>query len=112
MDAMGGTGGGKPGWPGGWPGVPWPGWLARWAASPQVVILMPCGFGLEKTREELHWVTGRAEFPNSAQWYLADGNHYFNRPGPRIVECVQVLAEILHPRDIEPRLQGIAWQRL
>ena len=91
---------------------PWMKWQDLVAANPEVVILMPCGFGLEKTREELHWLTDRAEFPSTAQWYLADGNHYFNRPGPRVVECVQILAEILHPTVFKPRLEGIAWQRL
>ena len=91
---------------------PWMKWQDLVAASPEVVILMPCGFGLEKTREELHWLTDRADFPSTAQWYLADGNHYFNRPGPRVVECVQILAEILHPRVFEPLLEGIAWQRM
>ena len=91
---------------------PWMEWRDLVAAKPEVVVLMPCGFGLEKTREELHWITGKAEFPGSAQWFLADGNHFFNRPGPRVVECVQILAEILHPEIVEAGLEGVAWQRL
>lgn len=91
---------------------PWMDWGDLVASKPEVVVLMPCGFGLEKTREELNWITDRAEFPAAAKWYLADGNHFFNRPGPRVVECVQMLAEILHPEVFDPKLEGIAWQRL
>jgi iron complex transport system substrate-binding protein len=43
--------------------------------------------------------------------YLGDGNQYFNRPGPRIVESLQILAEILHPDVFEPKLRGMAWER-
>ncbi len=91
---------------------PWMEWQDLAAARPEVVIVMPCGFGLERTRDDLHWITDRPEFPGPAQWFLADGNHYFNRPGPRVVECVRILAEILHPQVFKPRLEGVAWQRL
>jgi iron complex transport system substrate-binding protein len=47
----------------------------------------------------------------TGQVYLADGNQYFNRPGPRIVESLQILAEILHPEAFEPALRGVAWRR-
>jgi iron complex transport system substrate-binding protein len=43
--------------------------------------------------------------------YLADGNQYLNRPGPRIVESLQILAEILHPNLFAPNPESSAWQR-
>ena len=43
--------------------------------------------------------------------YLADGNQYFNRPGPRLVESLQILAQILHPEVFQPALEGRAWRR-
>jgi iron complex transport system substrate-binding protein len=44
--------------------------------------------------------------------YLADGNQYFNRPGPRLVETLQILAEILHPESFEPSFERTGWQKL
>ena len=44
--------------------------------------------------------------------YLADGNQYFNRPGPRLVETLQILAETLHPEVFAPALEGAGWKKL
>ena len=43
--------------------------------------------------------------------HLVDGNQYFNRPGPRLVESAEVLAEILHPQEFIFGRQGIGWKR-
>ena len=42
--------------------------------------------------------------------YLADGNQYFNRPGPRVVETLEALVEMLHPGRVSSRLRGEAWR--
>ena len=42
--------------------------------------------------------------------YFADGNQYFNRPGPRLVETLEILAEILHPDRFSFGLKGRAWE--
>jgi iron complex transport system substrate-binding protein len=47
----------------------------------------------------------------SGEVYLADGNQYLNRPGPRIVDSLAILAEILHPDAFEPKLEGRGWER-
>jgi iron complex transport system substrate-binding protein len=72
------------------------------AADPDVVLVLPCGFDLPRTRAELATLKGRARFAGlraarTGRLYLADGNQYFNRPGPRLVESLEILAEILHP---------------
>jgi iron complex transport system substrate-binding protein len=71
------------------------------ALEPEVVLIKPCGFPLERTLEELDVL--RAALPWDA-WreaqgrvYVADGNAYFNRPGPRIVESLEILAGCAHP---------------
>jgi iron complex transport system substrate-binding protein len=46
-----------------------------------------------------------------AQVYLADGNQYLNRPGPRVAASLRILAEILYPESFEPTLEGIGWER-
>ena len=42
--------------------------------------------------------------------YLTDGNQYFNRPGPRLADSAELLAEILHPEEFGTTHQGIAWE--
>ncbi|HET7035210.1 MAG TPA: cobalamin-binding protein [Thermomicrobiaceae bacterium] len=72
------------------------------AARPEVLVLMPCGYDLERTvaQAELLRQTPRArELPavRRGQVYAVDGSGYFNRPGPRLVQGVALLAAILHP---------------
>jgi iron complex transport system substrate-binding protein len=95
---------------------PWLTWDELVAADPDIIISMPCGFDLERTRREMYWLVHGPGWPKlraveAGEVYLADGNQYMNRPGPRIVESLEILAEILHPRTFEPSLEGLAWQR-
>jgi iron complex transport system substrate-binding protein len=94
---------------------PWMTWPELVEADPDVIISMPCGFDLDRTCAEMYWLTGRPEWAHlravkTGQVYLADGNQYFNRPGPRLVESLRILAEILHPEEFEPALRGAAWR--
>ncbi len=72
-----------------------PGDLA--ALDPEVVVVKPCGFPLARTLEEMDVL--RSSLPRTwrARVYAADGNAYFNRPGPRIVESLEILAACVHP---------------
>lgn len=93
---------------------PWMNWQQLAEADPDVIITMPCGFDLQRTGEEMYWLTERPEWQRlravqTGRVYLADGNQYFNRPGPRMVESLQILAEILHPEAFEPALENVAW---
>ena len=95
---------------------PWMTWEELVESDPDVIVITPCGFDLDRTRQEMYWLTDRPDWPKlsavaSGQVYLADGNQYMNRPGPRIVESLEILAEILHPDFFPPHLQGTAWQR-
>jgi iron complex transport system substrate-binding protein len=72
------------------------------ALSPDVVLIKPCGFPLSRTLEELPllprslpWESWRAV--QEGRVYVADGNAYFNRPGPRIIDSLEILAACLHP---------------
>ncbi|QDU65795.1 ABC transporter substrate-binding protein [Engelhardtia mirabilis] len=72
--------------------------------DPDVVVLKPCGFDLERTEAELPllaealpWEAWRAV--RRGRVYLADGNAYFNRPGPRLVESAEILAACVHPTE-------------
>ena len=71
-------------------------------ASPEVAVLMPCGFDLERTWKEAPIVTGTAwwaDLPaaHSDRVWLVDGSGYFNRPGPRLIDGLEILAHILQP---------------
>jgi iron complex transport system substrate-binding protein len=70
--------------------------------DPDVVLVKPCGFDLARTLQELRelkealpWSSWRAI--REGRVYIADGNAFFNRPGPRIVESLEILAACLHP---------------
>ena len=76
-------------------------------ASPEVAVLMPCGFDLARTAEEAPTVTMQnwwADLPAARRGrvWLVDGSAYFNRPGPRLVVGLEILGHILHP-EIFPR---------
>lgn len=80
----------------------WIDWADVAAADPDVVILIPCGFTLDRAVAEAR---SPAVWPHLEQlravregraWAI-DGHHLFNRPGPRLVDSLEVLAEVLHP---------------
>jgi len=92
---------------------PWMNWDDLLAADPDVILVAPCGFDLARTEEELHWMTTRPGWHHlRARKYVADGNAYFNRPGPRVVETTRILAEILHPDHFAPTMRDVAWKAI
>ncbi|HEX7929230.1 MAG TPA: cobalamin-binding protein, partial [bacterium] len=81
---------------------PWMEWSALKAADPDVILVMPCGFDLERTRRESALLTKLDGWDGlravrEGRVFLADGHQYFNRPGPRLVESLEIVAEMLHP---------------
>jgi iron complex transport system substrate-binding protein len=88
--------------------VEWRTWDDLAAADPDMILAMPCGFDLERAVNEMYWLTGRGGWSDlravrSGKVYVADGNQYFNRPGPRLVESLEILAGIVHPEVFAPR---------
>lgn len=86
-------------------------------ADPQVILVLPCGFDIARTRQEMPALTTNPRWRSlravtDGQVYLLDGHQYFNRPGPRLVESLEILAEILHPDRFEFHLQKSGWERL
>ena len=95
---------------------PWLDWDGLRAREPDIVLLMPCGFGMEQTRGEMHWLTQRPGWRElkavrEGRVYLSDGNHFFNRSGPRLVESLEIMAEIIHPELFSFGHQGTGWER-
>ncbi len=86
------------------------------AADPDTLLLMPCGFTLERVCAEASGFLARREIAGlravrEGRVFALDGNAYFNRPGPRLADSAEILAEILHPPTVN-RFEGHAWQRL
>lgn len=96
---------------------PWMTWEALVQADPDLILILPCGFDIARTRKELPTLTERPEWPSlkavrGRQVYLLDGNQYFNRPGPRLAESLEILAEILHPGSFRFGHEGTGWVRI
>jgi iron complex transport system substrate-binding protein len=68
-------------------------------AAPEIAVLMPCGFSLERTVQEYRRSAWCALPGWSGHVYAVDGSSYFNRPGPRLIDGVEILSEIFHPRN-------------
>jgi iron complex transport system substrate-binding protein len=94
---------------------PWMSWEDLLASDPDVIFALPCGFDLETTRAEM------AVLRNHPRWdhlkavreghvVITDGNQYFNRPGPRLVESLEIVAEVLHPALFHFGHQGTGWE--
>lgn len=84
-------------------------WPRVIAAAPDILMVMPCGFDLTRTRAEIHLLTRRpgwASIPavRDGRVYLTDGAAYFSRPGPRLVRGLEILAEAF--RAPAGRLRG------
>jgi iron complex transport system substrate-binding protein len=83
-------------------------------SDPEIILLMPCGFSIERTMREINILLeqpgfGELKAVKNNRIYIADGNQYFNRPGPRIVDSVEILAEILHPKQFAFGYEGNGW---
>ncbi len=84
--------------------------------DPDVIIIAPCGFGLARTREDAATLSGREDWQElravrEGHVALIDGNQYVNRPGPRLVETLEIFAEIINPDLSERHHVGIGWER-
>ena len=96
---------------------PWLSWDEVCAADPAVLVVMPCGFDLPRTEREAAALRQRPGWkeltaPRQGRVAVVDGNRYFNRPGPRLAESAEILAEILHPEAFDFGLQGSDWRWL
>ncbi len=93
----------------------WMSWAALAAADPDIIIVMPCGYDLDQTRQATAEMSVRAEWPQlkavqTGRVYITDGNQYFNRPGPRLVESGEILAEIIQGKAAAEDRQPAGWE--
>lgn len=86
------------------------------AADPDLLVVAPCGFGLERAWSEMPRLAAQPGFASlraarAGQVFVCDGNLYFNRSSPSLFETPEILAELLHPRAFAPRHEGTSWRR-
>jgi iron complex transport system substrate-binding protein len=89
-------------------------WRALVAADPEVIIVAPCGFSLLRCLQDLPVLAAKPGWRQmsavrNGHVYFADGNAYFNRPGPRLADSGEILREILSGTRRPQSLEGIAW---
>jgi iron complex transport system substrate-binding protein len=96
---------------------PWMSWQELKRANPEVIAIVPCGFDMARTRSEMAALTSKSEWKElravqNSSVFVIDGSQFFNRPGPRLVDSVEILAEILHPDVCDFGHQKRCWQKL
>src|SRR5262245_276909 len=91
-------------------------WGQLVVANPDVVVVHPCGFDIARTLQEMRHLEHQPGWRElkavqRRRIFVTDGNQYFNRPGPRIVESLEILAELFHPELSTSRYEGKGWTR-
>jgi iron complex transport system substrate-binding protein len=93
---------------------PWMTWDELVAKDPDVLFVSPCGFDVPRTIQEMDLLTRKPEWKainavKSNRVFVADGNQYFHRPGPRLAESLEILAEMIHPNVFHFGYEGTGW---
>ena len=94
----------------------WIDWNDLIASDPDVIIVMPCGFHIADSERDWDllashpaWKTLRAV--RDGRVFIVDGSQFFNRPGPRLADSVEILAEVLHPTRFHFGHRNVGWKR-
>jgi len=96
---------------------PWLSWEELQQADPDVLVLSPCGFTLERTMQDVEllrrqpqWSTLRAV--QNGRVYAIDGNQYLNRSGPRLVESARLLARVIWGEQLRLEVDDSGWRQV
>jgi len=89
-------------------------WVDLRLQDPEIIVVTACGFSIERTLKEIDLLLQLPGFADlqavkNKRFYIADGNQYFNRPGPRIVDSIEILAEIIYPKQFIFGYEGEGW---
>lgn len=96
---------------------PWLTWEELQKADPDVIVLSPCGFSLERTRVDFpllqqHPAWQSLQAVRNGRVYAIDGNYYLNRSGPRLVESAELLGHVIWGEQMEIPANDVAWQHI
>jgi iron complex transport system substrate-binding protein len=83
-------------------------------ADPDIIVIMPCGFSIQRTLQEIGLLLGTPGWADlkavkTQRVYIADGNQYFNRSGPRMTDSIEIMAEIINPKQFIFGYEGHGW---
>ncbi|HEY7419669.1 MAG TPA: ABC transporter substrate-binding protein, partial [Ktedonobacteraceae bacterium] len=96
---------------------PWLSWEELRNANPDVIILSPCGFTLERIQHDLpiiqqHPIWSQLQAVQQNRVYAVDGNFYLNRSGPRVVDSAEILAGILWGTQLPIQVDDRVWKQI
>lgn len=83
-------------------------------ADPDIILIMPCGFSIQRTLQEIGLLLDTPGWTHlqavkTQRVYIADGNQYFNRSGPRMTDSIEIMAEIINPKQFIFGYKGNGW---
>jgi iron complex transport system substrate-binding protein len=81
-------------------------WSHVEALKPRVVVAMPCGYGADRAAHEAYEHADRLAALRAERVVAVDASSYFSRPGPRLVDGIELLAHIFHPELVGPPPAG------
>jgi iron complex transport system substrate-binding protein len=89
-------------------------WQQIYDENPKIIVIANCGFTIGRTLQEMDLLLNQPgwrdlEAVKNNRVYIADGNAYFNRSGPRIVDTIEILAEIITPKYFAFGYEGAGW---
>lgn len=95
-------------------------WEELYEIDPEYILVFPCGWSLERTAQEMALPSIQEHFSRwrkttQAPVYLCDGNQYFNRPGPRIADSLEILGAVFWPEkfpDVFSKHQGKSFKKV
>lgn len=92
-------------------------WDAVREVDPEILVLMPCGFDVRRTIAEWEAMSRPAGWDGlraarDGRVYAVDGSAYFSRPGPRVIDGIEVLAEIIDPAAFDGMSPRGSWERV
>jgi iron complex transport system substrate-binding protein len=95
----------------------WTTWSRVAELDPDSLLLFPCGFSRDRVRREAEGLADEPVFRGlravrEERVILCEGQQYFNRPGPRLVETLEIAAEALHPEALAFGHEGTGWERM
>ena len=96
---------------------PWLSWEELQSADPDVIVLCPCGYTLERTMQDVpllqkHHAWADLKAVRNGRVYAIDGNQYLNRSGPRLVESAELLARVIWGERLDIVFDNNAWKQV
>lgn len=82
--------------------------------DPDILVIMPCGFSIQRTLQEINLLIDLPGWSDlkavqNQKIFVVDGNQYFNRSGPRITDSIEIMAEIINPKQFVFGYEGNGW---